>query len=765
MKPTRNDQLSASEAPSKEPNPAPMVEDHNNHVLPGPGIDDDLESPLCDDCKQILAKFPKVQVQVEPPHESFHSTTKAKVEAQAANGCDLCRWFLKYGDLQENKELTCARQIEEGFDEQGLWLGGGHALLTKKLTIEELNEGANEGPYYRELPTAILKNLQLSPRFQTCVAQARHWLGNCASHSTCKPKPSYFLPKRLVCIDSSDPTILRLATRDNTPPDARYMTLSHCWGQSQPYRLLKDNYENVRTTINYHELPKNFQDAILVAWGLNISYLWIDSLCIIQDDLSDWQQESALMGEIYSHGQANICATGASDGDSGLFLDRQFPAFPNLNIKLRFADNEPARICHTADLGMWGEGVERSPLLLRAWVLQERILSRCNIHFSSTQMFWECAAGCTMETYTARFLSDTYTSISRKSNFSATDSFPTLKARSDGDLGQNKDDGDQEEKEVNKNWKVAELWNQVVESYSACALTNNTDRLIALSGIAAKYSTFLSTSFSTPGNPFIPAYFAGIWNHDMTNHLLWQRMSDESVSRPNIYIAPSWSWACIDRGIYNEIYSATILTLIFVLVSITPTTRTHGVASIKMTTTLQNPAQQFGQVTAGTLSLDTKMATGRIEKADVPDSYMLRFKGVEEPILVNWDARDSIMLVSDLDVDHSEASGRRVYFVPLRATVDLSTVKELDEDGKAPWREKELHGLMLVSADQETSLDGLPLRYQRIGRWMMWDSGCIEKLFAAMQCCEETYGDLMTEGCEEVKFFGNGDKAFRVDVI
>jgi len=251
----------------------------------------------------------------------------------------------------------------------------------------------------------------------------------------------------------------------------------------------------------------------------------------------------------------------------------------------------------------------------------------------------------------------------------------------------------------------------------------------------------------------------------MTNHLLWQRMSDESVSRPNRYIAPSWSWACIDRGIYNEFYHATFLTLIFMFTNINKTTRTYEVASIKMATTLQDPAQQFGQVTAGTLSLDTKMATGRIEKADVPDSYMLRFEGVEEPILVNWDARDCVMLVSDLDVDHSEASGRTVYFVPLRATVDLSTVVELDEDGKAPWREKELHGLMLVSANQETSLDALPSRYRRIGRWMMWDSGCIEKLFAAMQYCEETYGDLMTDGCEEVKFFGNGDKAFRVDVI
>jgi hypothetical protein len=134
--------LSAVEARSNELNSAssPVVDKANDHVLPT--INNDLESPLCDDCKEILAKFPDAQV--GEGKKPFFSTTKQKVEAQAANGCHLCRWFLKYGDLEEEKELVCTRQIEEDFDEQRLWLGGGQALLTRKLTDLELDEGSVE---------------------------------------------------------------------------------------------------------------------------------------------------------------------------------------------------------------------------------------------------------------------------------------------------------------------------------------------------------------------------------------------------------------------------------------------------------------------------------------------------------------------------------------------------------------------------------------------------------------------------------------------
>lgn len=134
------DQFLASGAVSQAPNPDFLTDRHNGHVLQGIDNDDGSESPLCEDCKLILAKFPNAQAEVEKPSEAFFSTTKAKVEAQAANGCDLCKWFLKFGNLLDDRELECKRAVVNS-DEQSLWIGGGEALLTRKLTISELNEG------------------------------------------------------------------------------------------------------------------------------------------------------------------------------------------------------------------------------------------------------------------------------------------------------------------------------------------------------------------------------------------------------------------------------------------------------------------------------------------------------------------------------------------------------------------------------------------------------------------------------------------------
>lgn len=121
-----------------------LVDRKENHVIPSSDNDDDVGLHLCNDCKIILAKFPEAET--GESNKPFFSTTKQKVEAQAASGCQLCRWFLEYGDLQDDTELVCTKQIEHDFDENSLWLGGGQALLTKKLTISELDEGDVKSP-------------------------------------------------------------------------------------------------------------------------------------------------------------------------------------------------------------------------------------------------------------------------------------------------------------------------------------------------------------------------------------------------------------------------------------------------------------------------------------------------------------------------------------------------------------------------------------------------------------------------------------------
>ena len=102
------------------------------------------------------------------------------------------------------------------------------------------------------------------------------------------------------------------------------MTLSHCWGDAVILKLKKTTIQNLRSRITLSSLPLTFQHAAEVARRLQKRYIWIDSLCIFQndDDKTDWLKEAAVMDKVYSHCFLNIAATGAIDSSKGLFMTR-----------------------------------------------------------------------------------------------------------------------------------------------------------------------------------------------------------------------------------------------------------------------------------------------------------------------------------------------------------------------------------------------------------------------------------------------------------
>jgi heterokaryon incompatibility protein (HET) len=122
--------------------------------------------------------------------------------------------------------------------------------------------------------------------------------------------------------------IIRLRTlREIGDPDTiTYLALSHCWGIGPRFTLTFSSVAGLHEGIDISMLSKTFQDAIsvtkrfLVDFG--IRYLWIDSLCIIQDSEIDWMRESAVMGEIYQNAFCTITATAGKDGNDGLFRNQ-----------------------------------------------------------------------------------------------------------------------------------------------------------------------------------------------------------------------------------------------------------------------------------------------------------------------------------------------------------------------------------------------------------------------------------------------------------
>jgi hypothetical protein len=150
------------------------------------------------------------------------------------------------------------------------------------------------------------------PSRESQINEAASLLRDCmTSHEACRQEPSE-MPSRLIEISivnrESWLRLVEIKTMEKGFKE-RYVALSHCWGSVQPLRLMKSNLSSMKARIPWHTFPRLFRDAIALTWSLGFRYLWIDALCIIQDDSLDWQLESARMGDIYGSSCVTLLAS------------------------------------------------------------------------------------------------------------------------------------------------------------------------------------------------------------------------------------------------------------------------------------------------------------------------------------------------------------------------------------------------------------------------------------------------------------------------
>jgi hypothetical protein len=280
-------------------------------------------------------------------------------------------------------------------------------------------------------------------------------------------------------------------------------------------KLGQDNLAHLKSGLSIDELPQTFIDAIKVARTLSIQYLWIDSLCIMQDSPSDWAKEAAIMSEVYKNSICNIGATVATNSSEGLFRRRD----PNLVDTFRFRVDNRA-FCITRPTLFW-ESISEAPLCKRGWVVQERWLCPRMLHFGEEQILWECRSAWACESVPSF-------TIHR-------DSFVSGKT---GEGQALPDDTHGLERSGVMASTFGQPWNHLVATYTKADLTFDTDKLIAFSGLAKAFSE------QQPNDE----YLAGMWKDNFVAQMPWSvcSMTRHTKKRYTSYIAPSWSWASVN---------------------------------------------------------------------------------------------------------------------------------------------------------------------------------------------------------------------------
>ncbi|EIW52281.1 HET-domain-containing protein, partial [Trametes versicolor FP-101664 SS1] len=345
-----------------------------------------------------------------------------------------------------------------------------------------------------------------------------------------------------------------------------YLALSYVWGEEQPHQTTTSNVSAYSAGIDAFLLPQTIRDAISVTRTLGFQYLWVDSLCIVQDSDEDKLHELGRMHLIYRYAYFTIIAASAERVSDGFLQHRR--ANHDITLPFLYAPTSTlgeVYVCPTytrADNMINNYSHAWEPISARGWCLQEYLMSPRSLIYTSQTLQFRCQTttqnigGAVHEAGDERRLPD---------KLFLADAPPAAR--------------------ISKEWlDVRKAWMSVVEDYTRRTVGVSADKLVACGAIATEFQRVLCTD-----------YLAGLWRDTLLIDLLWHKEEGADIPRPSAYRAPSWSWAAVD----GKVALGHGLWL-----GMRPSADSGPVAEVvRCEVTLEDTALPFGQVTSGTLTL------------------------------------------------------------------------------------------------------------------------------------------------------------------
>ncbi|KAE9369738.1 HET-domain-containing protein [Stipitochalara longipes BDJ] len=515
-----------------------------------------LPAWLCAACK-LIGEGEDTLLHPRQHHRSFETFHEAK-----RLGCSICLrlWARLHSKRDFNPSRNGEIQITYHFREI---LGGNYMILRFEILIPGQSPTLylefslmkdNTGMYDRTCEPRLVNilpaetdgpflqrfdhEITASTDSESIASLVQHWLSDCqANHPGCNRNADVqrVLPLRVIDVGKIGEPFVCLSVSELSLGYGSYMTLSHCWGDSDIMKLTVENETTLREGFAIKNLPKTFREAIQFTRALLVKYLWIDSLCILQDSLEDWRHQSALMGEIYRNCFCNLAATSSSNSQGGIFVERDPDLIRPLSLEIMSKNGhdglERQERYYLWDSSLWRDHVELAPLNRRGWVLQERLLAPRVVHFSK-YIFWECKSLVSCE------IMPTGEPFDFQLDYN---SFYTRFLQIIEKVSAQEHETTDEKTKLTQ--AAHHLWWDLVLTYSRCALSKDEDILVAISGIA-----------NIMENNLKDQYIGGLWRSTLLKDLLWSSRTPSSV-RPFPLLAPTWSWASMKGPIFRSTVS------------------------------------------------------------------------------------------------------------------------------------------------------------------------------------------------------------------